>query len=105
MENAIVSEGAAGPDVATRIAAATAARRRRPDYAVEVRTLLDAARKVISRTERARVADIVAEAGLSNDAFYRHFPSKHALVAALPEDGAQRLASYLQHQTAKERSA
>ena len=39
-------------------------------------------------TSRPRVADIVAEAGLSNDAFYRHFASKDALVAALVEDGA-----------------
>src|SRR5260370_3352619 len=49
-----------------------------------------------------RVADIVAAAGLSNDAFYRHFPSKDALVAALLEDGAERLASYVAHQMDKE---
>ena len=49
-----------------------------------------------------RVADIVAAAGLSNDAFYRHFPSKDALVAALLEDGTERLQSYLAHQMAKE---
>jgi AcrR family transcriptional regulator len=48
------------------------------------------------------VADIVGAAGLSNVAFYRHFPSKDALVAALLEDGAQRLASYVAHQMAKE---
>jgi AcrR family transcriptional regulator len=50
------------------------------------------------------VADIVAAAGLSNDAFYRHFPSKDALVAALLEDGAQRLARYVAHQMSKEPS-
>ena len=38
-------------------------------------------------TSRPRVADIVAAAGLSNDAFYRHFASKDALVAAILEDG------------------
>ena len=48
------------------------------------------------------VADIVAAAGLSNDAFYRHFPSKDALVAAILEDGTERLLSYLAHQMAKE---
>ena len=53
-------------------------------------------------TSRPRVADIVAAAGLSNDAFYRHFPSKDALVAALVDDGALRLRSYLDHQMAKE---
>ena len=53
-------------------------------------------------TSRPRVADIVAAAGLSNDAFYRHFQSKDALVAAILEDGGERLRSYLAHQLAKE---
>lgn len=91
-------------DVADRIAAQTLARRTN-DYAAEVRRLLDAALAVIAEhgtTGKARVADIVATAGMSNDAFYRHFPSKDALVAALIDDGAQRLASYVGHQMAKE---
>ena len=100
MENAI-DESA---DVATRIAAATAARRRRPDYATEVRTLLDAARRVIVATGRARVADIVAEAGLSNDAFYRHFPSKDALVAALSEQATEHIAAVVARRMADEAS-
>ncbi len=73
-------------------------------YATEVRRLLDAALEVMracGTTSRPRVADIVAAAGLSNDAFYRHFPSKDALVAAILEDGTERLASYLTHQMAK----
>ena len=53
-------------------------------------------------TSRPRVADIVAAAGLSNDAFYRYFPSKDALVAALLEDGTERLHGYLGHQMDKE---
>lgn len=91
-------------DVATRIARRTLAERG-AGYAAEVRALLDAALQVMVRcgTEsRPRVADIVAAAGLSNDAFYRHFRSKDALVAALLEDGAQRLAGYLAHQMGKE---
>ena len=44
----------------------------------------------------------MAAAGLSNDAFYRHFRSKDALVTALLEDGGERLRSYLAHQMAKE---
>jgi AcrR family transcriptional regulator len=90
--------------VAQRIAAASLARRGL-DYEGEVRRLLDAAFAVVERNgtaARARVADIVAEAGLSNEAFYRHFPSKDALVAALIEDGALRLASYVAHQMDKE---
>ncbi len=53
---------------------------------------------------RPRVADIVARAGLSNDAFYRHFKSKDALVTAILEEGSERLRSYLVHQMAKESS-
>jgi AcrR family transcriptional regulator len=93
-------------DVAGRIAQQTLAARG-DDYVREVRRLLDAGRAEMRRngtTRRARVADIVAAAGLSNDAFYRHFASKDALVAAILEDGTQRLASYLAHQMAKARS-
>ena len=91
-------------DVAERIAQQTLSKRG-AEYAGEVRRLLDAALEVIRRhgtSTHPRVADIVVAAGLSNDAFYRHFPSKDALVAALLEDGTKRLASYLDHQMAKE---
>jgi len=91
-------------DVPTRIAQRTLAKRG-AGYASEVRRLLDAALEVMRQggtASRPRVADIVAAAGLSNDAFYRHFPSKDALVAALLEDGAERLASYVAHQMDKE---
>jgi len=73
-------------------------------YSSEVRRLLDAGMAVMRRSgtgARPRVADIVAEAGLSNDAFYRHFPSKDALVAAILADGSDRLRSYLAHQMGK----
>jgi AcrR family transcriptional regulator len=94
----------AADDVAARIAARTLARRS-SDYATEVRRLLDAALQVMAEqgtTAPARVVDIVAAAGLSNDAFYRHFPSKDALVAALLEDGTARLVQYVGHQMDKE---
>jgi AcrR family transcriptional regulator len=90
-------------DVAERIAQQTMASRGL-DYAGEVRRLLDAGREVMRRngtTSRARVADIVEAAGLSNDAFYRHFRSKDMLVTAILEDGTERLCSYLAHQMAK----
>ena len=93
-----------GDDIAARIAAQTLTKRG-TDYASEVRRLLDAALKVIGEqgtTARARVADIVVAAGLSNEAFYRYFPSKDALVAALLEDGTERLAHYIEHQMGKE---
>ena len=98
------SDAGEADDVAIRIARQTLAERG-AGYAAEVRALLDAALEVMQRCgtdSRPRVADIVAAAGLSNDAFYRHFRSKDALVAALLEDGAQRLAGYLAHQMGKE---
>ncbi len=115
VQNAILRNGPAGPgsggdadraggDVAARIAGRTLARRG-ADYTSEVRRLLDAALDLIrlhGTATRPRVADIVAASGLSNEAFYRHFPSKAALVAALVEDGTERLAGYLAHQMAKE---
>ncbi len=91
-------------DVAGRIVRRSLAKREN-DYASEVRRLLDAALEVMGRcgtSSRPRVADIVAAAGLSNEAFYRHFRSKDALVTALLEDGGERLRSYLAHQLAKE---
>jgi len=103
MRNAIPIEA---NDVATRIARQTL-NRRATEYSSEVRRLFDAALTVMRRcgtTSRPRVADIVAAAGMSNDAFYRHFRSKDALVAALLEDGTQRLQSYLAHQMDKEAS-
>jgi AcrR family transcriptional regulator len=105
MPNAIPRAG--GPvsdDVVHRIAQETFAKRG-GDYVSEVRRLLDAALEIMRErgtTSRPRVADIVNAAGLSNDAFYRHFPSKDALVAALLEEGAERLAGYVAHQMAKE---
>jgi AcrR family transcriptional regulator len=90
-------------DVAARIAGRSLSKRGQ-EYAAEVRRLLDAGLAVMQRggtDARPRVADIVAEAGLSNDAFYRHFKSKDALVAAIIEDGAERLRSYLLHSMAK----
>lgn len=101
MQNAVdPAEG-----VAARIAAQTAARR--TNYHNEVRALLDAALKIMATSgtgARVRVSDIVAAAGLSNDAFYRHFPSKDALVAALVEDGSERTAAGIGRRMAKDRT-
>jgi AcrR family transcriptional regulator len=44
-----------------------------------------------------RVADVVREAGLSNQAFYRHFRGKDELLLAILDDGQHRLVGYLEH--------
>ena len=86
-------------------AAQRALARRQAVYSDEVRRLLDAGLEVMRRcgtTRTPRVADILEAAGLSRDAFYRHFASKEELVAAILEAGTHRLVGYLRHQMDKE---
>ncbi len=77
---------------------------REAEYSDEVQRLLDAGLAVMARSGTSaspRVADIVSEAQVSNDAFYRHFSSKEDLVLAVAEAGAERLVSYVSHQMSK----
>jgi len=73
--------------------------RQRAAYADEVERLVAAAFVLIERSGdlEPRVGDIVREAGLSNQAFYRHFPSKQALLVTVLDEGIRMLASYLAH--------
>lgn len=75
--------------------------RRRAAAEDEVTRLIDAAFRVIERTGHLepRVADILAEAGLSNPAFYRHFSGKHELLVAVLDEGIQGLADHLASRT------
>ena len=84
------------PSVAEAIAA-RGVDERRAAYAEEVRRLIDAAYAVMraSGDIEPRVGDVVKAAGLSNQAFYRHFPSKDALLLAVLTDGRQRLLATL----------
>ena len=85
------------PGVAGEVAVRTT-RERTAAYADEVRRLLDAAYAVLRRTGELepRVLDVVHEAGLSNQAFYRHFRSKDELLLALLDDGQRRLLGTLE---------
>jgi AcrR family transcriptional regulator len=95
------SDGAAGNgDAVVERVASRAVAKRSAAYKDEVCRLLDAGLEVMRRcgtASRPRVTDIVAAAGLSNEAFYRYFVSKDALVAAILEDGTERLGSYVAH--------
>src|SRR3954454_22350231 len=100
----LMSQNTMSTGIAEQIAQQTLGKRG-AGYVEELRRRLAAPLSVMRAggpDGRARVADIVAAAGLSNDAFYRHFPSKDALVAAVIDDGSARLHSYLTHQMAKE---
>jgi AcrR family transcriptional regulator len=96
VQNAVLVEG---PDPAP-VAEALAERAldaRRAAYADEVRRLIDAAYAVMRSTGdiEPRVADVVKTAGLSNQAFYRHFRSKDELLLAVLTDGRRRLLATL----------
>jgi AcrR family transcriptional regulator len=52
-----------------------------------------------------RVSEIVREAGLSNQAFYRHFKGKDELLLAILDDGNRTLLSYLDHRMASATTA
>lgn len=88
-----LAEQAAGRSTADLVAA----------RAGEAQRLMDAGMAVMVRhgtTGRPTVAEIVREAGLSNQAFYRHFASKDDLVTAIVDAGARRLATYVERRMA-----
>ena len=74
---------------------------RQQSYAAEVRELIEATYRVIADTGdfAPPVRAILAEAGLSNPAFYRHFKSKDELLLVMLDEGRRQLAAYLSHRT------
>ncbi|MCU1612728.1 MAG: putative TetR transcriptional regulator [Frankiales bacterium] len=77
--------------------------RHQRDALGEVDSILEAALRVAERVAPAapKVADIVAEAGTSNQTFYRYFGGKDDLLFAVLERGLIRVRSYLEHRMAK----
>jgi AcrR family transcriptional regulator len=93
MQNAVpVAEQVASRSLAARHEA----------YTDEVQRLVAAGYAVLRRTGGLdpRVGDVVREAGLSNQAFYRHFRGKDELLLAILDDGQRQLVGYLEHQLA-----
>ncbi len=84
-------------DVARRVLS-----ERLDSYSEEIRRFIDAAYEIMRTrgTIDPPVRDIVQAAGLSNAAFYRHFPSKDALLLAVLEDGRRRLLASLDRRMA-----
>lgn len=71
--------------------------------AEDVDRIIEAAYRVVERVGKVdpRLRDILDEAGLSTEAFYRHFASKDELLLVLLGDGRHRLANYLAHRMDK----
>jgi AcrR family transcriptional regulator len=99
MQNKIPTAPEAGSPTRSQLAVERALSRRRAAYAREVDRLVEAALLRIRRTGdlEPRVSEVVQAARLSNQAFYRHFPSKQALLVAVLDAGARMLAGYLAH--------
>jgi AcrR family transcriptional regulator len=93
MQNTVPTD----PPIAERVASRTLAGRSAA-YADEVHRLIEAGYAVMRRTGSLdpRVNDIVREAGLSNQAFYRHFSGKDELLVAILDDGQRQLVTYLE---------
>ncbi|HTJ65003.1 MAG TPA: TetR/AcrR family transcriptional regulator [Alphaproteobacteria bacterium] len=70
---------------------------RHATYTEEVNRLIASCLAVTEQTGNfdPRVSDILADAGLSNQAFYRHFRSKEELLLAVLDKGARELNEYL----------
>jgi AcrR family transcriptional regulator len=75
---------------------------RQATYTSEVNRLIAACLAVSRKTGDfdPRVSDILAEAGLSNQAFYRHFQSKEELLLAVLDQGIRQLDAYLRKRMA-----
>ncbi len=74
--------------------------------AAEVEKIIDATYNVVARTGTVdpTMRDILKEAGLSTQAFYRYFSSKDELWLVIIDDGRRRLSDYLRHQLDKEQT-
>ena len=72
---------------------------RRDEYRREIQRIVDATYRVIERTEQIdpSLRDVLKEAKLSTQGFYRYFQSKDELLLLLLDDGRNRLLSYLEH--------
>ncbi|WP_157978607.1 MULTISPECIES: TetR/AcrR family transcriptional regulator [Nocardia] len=73
-------------------------------YDDEVEKLIRATQDVMlrkGRTEVPKVAEIVREAGVTNQAFYRHFRGRDDVIVATYEQGLLTLCSYLDHRVSK----
>ncbi len=75
---------------------------RQAEYAEEMERIVEATYALVERTGGVDppLRDILNEAALSTQAFYRYFRSKDELMLAVLDDGCRRLVEYLAHRMA-----
>lgn len=100
------SEGERAPRASRALVERTVDRTVAGRYAAaqqEVDKLVEATYRVIERagSVNPKIREILTEAGVSTQVFYRHFQSKDELMLVLLDDGRRRLAAYLEHQMSK----
>lgn len=76
---------------------------RRAEYSAEMRRIVETTFSLVERTGSLdpSMREILAETGLSTQAFYRYFSSKDELMLALLDDGRRRLVETLQRRMAR----
>jgi AcrR family transcriptional regulator len=76
---------------------------RRAEYGAEMRRIVDSTFSLIERTGSLdpSMRGILAETGLSTQAFYRYFSSKDELMLALLDEGRRRLVETLERRMAR----
>lgn len=106
MENKVLAFEKGGSPLSR--AAERSLERRREAALGEVMRLVEAALRLIRSSgtiHQPRVSEIVREAGLSNQAFYRHFRSKHELLVTVLDEGIALLARTLARRMNRAQSA
>jgi AcrR family transcriptional regulator len=98
------NESITSPSVAER-SVQRALENRRSSYSDEVGRLIHAAVTLVQTSPAANptisVGETIAEAGLSNQAFYRHFQNKDEFLLAILDNGLRAMLRYLEHELAK----
>ncbi len=90
-------------DDMARRAAERAVADRQADYAREVHRIVDATFRLVERTGTLQpsLRELLAETGLSTQAFYRYFRSKDELLLVVLDEGRRLLVGYLEARMAR----
>jgi AcrR family transcriptional regulator len=93
-------------DTLARRAVERSVRPKQAELAAEMRRIVETTFDLVERTGELdpSIRQILAAAGLSTQAFYRHFRSKDELMLALLDEGRRRLVTSLERRMARART-